>query len=349
MDKIIANGVQLILKNLAKDDISFKDKQVLIVGGAGFLGSWLCDVLIEQDAVVVCLDNYLTGNKENIKHHLSNSNRIVEIVEDVCNIDSGKLPLNMNFDIIFHFASPASPPSFLTHPVEILLANTLGTFRLLSITKEHNAKIVFASTSEVYGNIPKQISLSEDNNGNVNPIGIRSCYDESKRAGEAFVKAFERQFGTQAVIIRIFNTYGPRIGLGRVIPNFIYAAYAKQPLKIYGDGFQTRSFAYVTDEVEGILRAAALSGANGEVINLGSDNEMSIQDLAELVNDLIDTKIDFEYHPLPDDDPVRRCPNIQKAKTILGWEPKITIEEGLQKTINWFKLQKITPIRSSVH
>ncbi|MFQ5978855.1 MAG: NAD-dependent epimerase/dehydratase family protein [Candidatus Heimdallarchaeota archaeon] len=336
MDKIIVDGIQEILGNLSKSNISFSDKTVLVAGGAGFLGSWLCDVLVAQHATVVSFDNYSTGQSNNIAHLLGKNPQFTQLEVDVCSVGSIEFPIGIDFDFIFHFASPAAPPSFQTHPVEILRANTIGTFQLLTIAEKYNAKMIYASTSEVYGNPLIKGPISEDYNGNVNPLGIRGCYNEAKRAGEAFIKAFERQHGVQGVILRIFNTYGPRIEEGRVIPNFIKAVLSNQPLTIFGDGSQTRSFVYVTDEIEGILRAGALPEAKGAVINLGNDIKISIQELAELFSKFEGRKLTHKYLPLPPDDPVRRCPNIQKAKKLLCWEPKVTIETGLEKTIGWF-------------
>lgn len=333
----IADGIQTIIKALTKDNISFDGKDVLVAGGAGFLGSWLCDVLVSQGATVISIDNYSTGQKQTITHLIGMNPQFTQIECDVCNTTSTEFPDSIDFDFIFHFASPAAPPYFQTHPTEIFQANTVGTFQLLELARKYDAKIIFASSSEIYGNpIPKG-PISESYNGNVNPIGVRGCYDEAKRAGEALIKAFERQYGIQGVILRIFNTYGPRIEKGRAVPNFILANLRGEPFTIFGDGSQTRSFTYVTDEIMGILKAAALSNTNGEVMNLGSDKEVTIQELAELISSLSGGSYDYTYESLPEDDPVRRCADIEKARNLLGWEPQIALAEGLKRTIEWFQ------------
>ncbi|MHA2186573.1 MAG: NAD-dependent epimerase/dehydratase family protein [Promethearchaeota archaeon] len=245
-------------------------------------------------------------------------------------------------DIVMHMASRASPFEFQREPISILRSNTLGTLNSLGIAKFHNAIFFYTSTSEVYGNPPKEeVPTSEDYFGYVNPVGPRSCYDESKRAGEAYVKAYELQHNMRTKIVRIFNTSGPRIRhgpeFGRVVPNFINQALNDEDITIFGDGLQTRSFIYVVDEIEGILKMVHTDEANGEVINLGNIKEYTIVDLANIIKDLTGSNSKIVFKPLPVEDPVRRCPDITKAKRILNWEPTTSLEDGLKKTIAWFK------------
>lgn len=332
---MIEKEISRILRHLKNDDISFEDQRVLITGGAGFLGSWICDVLVGQGAKVTCLDNFLSGRIANIRHLLGYENfKFIE--HDI----SRPIFLDEKFDLVMHLASRASPLEFDKFPIQILKANTIGTWIALGIAKRCEARFLFASTSEVYGDA-EIIPTPESYNGNVSPLGIRGCYDESKRCGEAFVMAYHRQHGLDTRIVRIFNTYGPRMRAegyyGRVIPRFITQALNDKPLTVFGDGKQTRSFTYVTDEVEGILRLAGLKGLSGEVINIGNDRETRIIDLAKLIIKLTNSTSTIEFHPLPEGDPRRRCPEISKAKRLLKWEPKVVLEEGLRRTIEWFK------------
>ncbi|MFX1353971.1 MAG: NAD-dependent epimerase/dehydratase family protein, partial [Promethearchaeota archaeon] len=245
-------------------------------------------------------------------------------------------------DIVMHMASRASPFEFKRFPIPILKSNTLGTMNALGIAKAHNALFFYTSTSEVYGNPPNDaIPTSEEYFGHVNPVGPRSCYDESKRAGEAFVKAYELQHKIKTKIVRIFNTSGPRIRhgpeFGRVIPNFIFQALNDEDITIFGDGSQTRSFIYVIDEIEGILKMVHNEKATGEVINLGNDKEYTILELAKIIKELVNSNSRIIFKALPIDDPVKRCPDLTKAKKLLNWEPTTSLREGLKKTIAWFK------------
>lgn len=342
--------VQEILKRLEKESISFQGRTILVTGGAGFLGSWVCDVLVEQGAYCICLDNLSSGLFENISHLMEKDNfrfinhdisnpiffGITHHPKGICVGDIKKI------DIIMHMASRASPFEFKKFPIPILKSNTLGTMNALGITKAHNALLFYTSTSEVYGNPPPEaVPTSESYFGNVNPVGPRSCYDESKRAGEAFIKAYELQHDIRTKIVRIFNTSGPRIRygpeFGRVIPNFIHQALNDKDITVFGDGSQTRSFTYVVDEVEGFLKYVHKDNALGEVINMGSDKEFTILELAKVIVELTNSKSNIVFKPLPIDDPVRRCPVLIKAKEILNWEPTTSLKEGLKKTINWFK------------
>ncbi|MHA1148109.1 MAG: UDP-glucuronic acid decarboxylase family protein [Promethearchaeota archaeon] len=339
-----------IISRLEKENINFKNKTILITGGAGFLGSWVCDVLVKQEANCICLDNLSSGRYENISHLMDRENfrflnhdiskpiffGLTHHPNGICVGDIKKI------DIVMHMASRASPFEFKRFPIEIIKSNTLGTMIALDIAKAHNAIFFYTSTSEVYGNPPKEwVPTPESYFGHVNPVGPRSCYDESKRAGEAIIKAYELEHNLRTKIVRIFNTSGPRIRhgpeYGRVIPNFIHQALNDEDVTVFGDGSQTRSFTYVVDEVEGLLKFVHKSEAVGEVINLGNNNEFTILELAKIIIELIDSKSKIIFKPLPIDDPIRRKPNLTKANEILNWEPTTPLREGLKKTIAWFR------------
>lgn len=325
-----------ILKNLGQ--ISFEDQKILVTGGAGFLGSWMCETLLSLGAYVTCIDNFASGQMCNIQH-LTENERFRFIEHDI----SIPITLDTSLDCLFHMASRASPFEFEHYPIQILKANTLGVMVSLGIAKKHNARIVYTSTSEVYGN-PDVIPTPETYYGNVNPIGPRGCYDEAKRCGEAYVVAYRRQHHLNTRIARIFNTYGPRIRLdgiyGRVIPRFIDQALNNKPLTVFGNGSQTRSFTYVTDQIEGLLRLAALDAAEGQVINIGNVNEITVLELATHVIHQTGSASSLSFHPLPQDDPRRRRPDILRAKEILGWTPKTSLEYGLERTIAWIKTRQ---------
>jgi UDP-glucuronate decarboxylase len=322
-----------IQRNLG--NISFEDQRVLVTGGAGFLGSWICETLLASGAHVICVDNFASGQMSNIRHNLNNE-RFLFIEHDISTL----LPVETHLDYIFHLASRASPFEFEHFPIQILKANTMGVLVALGIAKKHHARIVYTSTSEVYGN-PDIVPTPESYYGNVNPIGPRGCYDEAKRCGEAYVMAYRKQHNLDTRIARIFNTYGPRIrtdGIyGRVIPRFICQALTGNPITVFGDGSQTRSFTYVTDQIEGLLRLAALDSAKGQVINIGNVNEITVLELAHTVIEITGSQSPISFHPLPEDDPLRRRPDITKAKEILGWEPKVPLEKGLGRTIEWVR------------
>ncbi len=305
--------------------------KILLTGGAGFIGSHLCDAFIKNGNSVVCLDNFLTGRKDNIRHLLKEKNfKFIE--HDICDsVDIKETP-----DYILHFASPASPVDYLKHPLETLKVGSLGTRNALGIAKKYKAKFLLASTSEVYGD-PLVNPQPETYWGNVNSIGPRSVYDESKRFAEAITMAYHRTYAVDAKIIRIFNTYGPRMREqdGRAIPNFIDQAVKNEPLTVYGKGQQTRSFCYITDLVEGIIKLMA-SQLN-EPVNIGNPNETTILELASMIIKLTNSKSKVVYKELPVDDPKVRRPDITKAKAMLAWQPKISLEKGLVQTIDWFK------------
>lgn len=319
-------------------------KTYLVTGGAGFIGSFICEKLVSENNHVICVDNLITGQKRNIEHLLSNSN--FEFIEtDVCNPgfhQSINSLTHQPINFILHLASPAgpnpaSPKSYHALSQETYLVNSIGTHNLLQLAKRTGATFLFASTSEVYGD-PKIHPQTETYRGNVNPIGPRAIYDESKRLGEAICADWSRKQGVQTRIARIFNTYGPRMNPddGRVIPLFIQAALKNQPLIVHGDGHQTRSFCYIDDQVDGLLKLLN-SDLNANPVNIGNSDEITISELAQTIIRLTDSKSKIQYNKLPEDDPQRRCPDITKAKQKLNWTPKISLEEGLLKTIEYFQ------------
>lgn len=317
--------------------------QYLVSGGAGFLGSHLCDRLIASGHRVLCVDNLLTGRKKNIVHLLNNPRFSFwqYDVTSVLRIESQ--PIIKDVEAIYHLASPASPNvnsplSYMSFPVETMLVNSLGTYNLLELAKNNKAKFLYASSSEVYGE-PKEHPQKETYFGNVNPNGIRSCYDEGKRFGEALTFSYIRKYDVNARVVRIFNTYGPRMDPqdGRVVSNFIVAGLKNEPLFVYGEGKQTRCFCYVSDLIEGLLLCMENEGTKNEVFNLGSDEEYDIFNLAKIVEKTLGKKIKISHADLPFDDPSKRRPDLSKAKRILGYSPKISLKEGLVKTIEYFK------------
>lgn len=335
LNHIIKNDINIILRKL--DPNIFKEKKVLITGGAGFLGSWLCNTLTACGSKVYCIDNFSTGLKTNIDHLLDLGNfHLTQTEVEKISTDLGK------FDLILHFASRASPNDYQNHPIQTLTANSIGTMRTLELARKSDATFLFASSSEVYGDADV-IPTPENYWGKVNPIGSRSCYDEGKRFGEALCTAYHKQHGVDARIARIFNTYGPRLreegGYGRAVSRFIAQALKGEDITVYGDGSQTRSFCYITDTIPGILKLATSPKAKGETINIGNPLETRIIDLAHLVKRLTNSNSKITFHPLPPDDPKRRCPDIAKAKRLLNWQPKVPLEEGLDKTIEWFRLK----------
>jgi len=332
IDKIVLEDVERIVNEM--HGIFPEGKDILVTGGAGFIGSYLCDVLVELGANVTCLDDFSTGLTANIDHLLGKSNfRLVK--GDVSNFDGAK-----KYDYVLHFASRASPEEYQLNPIKTLLANSLGSYRMLELARKCDSKILFASSSEVYGD-SAVVPTPETYWGNVNPVGVRSCYDEGKRFSEALLMAYHREYGLAAPILRIHNTYGPRIrgdgAYGRALPRFVAQALRNDDLTVYGDGSQTRSFCYVTDTALGILLALVRKNSVGEVINLGNPTEISIIDLAKEIIKVTGSKSKIVFCPLPKDDPKRRCPKIEKAKKILGWTPKIELKDGLERTVHWFK------------
>ncbi|WP_083258837.1 UDP-glucuronic acid decarboxylase family protein [Halodesulfurarchaeum formicicum] len=307
-------------------------RRILVTGGAGFLGSHLCERLIDDGHEVVCLDNFGSGRRRNIEH-LEDDPKFELIEQDVRTASS--LPA---VDRIYHLASRASPADFTDFPVEIALANTQGTKHLLDHARASNARMVFASTSEVYGD-PEVHPQPETYNGNVNIRGVRGCYDESKRFGETLTVAYNREYDLDVRTARIFNTYGPRMRPddGRVVPTFITQALNGTNLTVYGDGKQTRSFCYVEDLIDGLVALMRLDDPKYNVYNLGNNNERTILELAEAVIKATNTNSDITHEPLPEDDPRQRNPDIKRAKNDLNWAPEINLQEGLNKTISHFQ------------
>jgi len=306
-------------------------KRVLITGGAGFLGSHLCDRFIKEGYHVIAMDNLITGNIENIEH-LFKLPQFEFYHHDV----SKFVHVPGELDYILHFASPASPIDYLKIPIQTLKVGSLGTHNLLGLAKAKGARMLIASTSEVYGD-PEVHPQQEDYWGNVNPVGPRGCYDEAKRFQEAMTMAYHMHHGLETRIVRIFNTYGPRMRLddGRVLPAFLSQALRGEPLSIFGDGSQTRSFCYVDDLVEGIYRL--LLSDYPMPVNVGNPSEITIRQFAEEICKLTGVELKIEFQPLPKDDPQKRQPDITKAKDILGWEPQVDRAEGLKRTLEYFK------------
>ena len=303
----------------------------LVTGGAGFLGSHLCERLLREDHEVICLDNFLTGHRRNIAHLASNE-RFTFVEHDI----TKPFYTDRDIDYILHFASPASPIDYLELPIQTLKVGSLGTHNALGIARKHSARLCLASTSEVYGD-PLIHPQPETYWGNVNPVGPRGVYDEAKRFAEAMVMAYNRYHGVETRIVRIFNTYGPRMRRkdGRVVPNFIQQALQGEPLTIYGDGSQTRSFCFVTDLVDGIYRL--LMSDEVDPVNIGNPREMSILQFAEEILRLTDSASKLGFRDLPVDDPKTRQPDITRASEILGWEPKVELEAGLKQTLRYFR------------
>jgi UDP-glucuronate decarboxylase len=310
---------------------------VLVTGGAGLIGSHLCEELMKSNYQITCADNFITGNHKNIEHLLSNPNfRLIE--PDVSQPVGNYLRPEDTFNYIFHLASPASPKGYQENPIATYQVNAFGTHYLAEFAQKIQARFLFASTSEVYGD-PLVHPQPETYWGNVNPNGLRACYDESKRFGEMVCLTYHRLFNLDTRIVRIFNTFGPRNdpGDGRVVPNFIIQALKNEPLAIYGDGSQTRSFCYVSDLVAGITKTMFTDNLAGEVINLGNPAEFTILDFANLVKKLTNSHSEIIFKPLPEDDPKQRRPDITKANRLLNWEPMTSIEDGLVKTIEYYK------------
>lgn len=302
----------------------------LVTGGAGFLGSHLCDRLIERGDEVICVDNFFTGGKRNIEHLLDHA-RFELIRHDIVH------PLHVECDRIFNLACPASPPAYQYNPIKTIKTSTVGMVNVLGLAKRCRARVLQSSTSEVYGD-PHVHPQTEDYWGNVNPIGPRSCYDEGKRVAESLCVNYHRENGVDVRIVRIFNTYGPRMDPqdGRVISNFINQAIQDEPITIYGDGSHSRSFCFVDDLVEAMLRMMEQTETIGPV-NIGNPTETSLLDLAETIRSITNSKSEITHHPLPQDDPKQRCPDITLAKKVLDWTPQVELRPGLEKTIAHYR------------
>jgi dTDP-glucose 4,6-dehydratase len=305
-------------------------QRALVTGGAGFIGSHLSDALLAEDALVIAVDNLLTGRMSNVEHLRREGNFEFQQIDINRPYDCGRV------DYIFHFASPASPVDYMVHGIDTLKVGSLGTLHTLDLAQKYHAKFVFASTSEIYGD-PQEHPQKENYWGNANTIGPRSVYDEAKRFSEALTMAYHRYHGVDTRIVRIFNTYGPRMQLndGRVIPNFMKQALRGEDLTVYGDGLQTRSFCYVSDEVDGILRLA--KSEEHFPVNIGNTDEFTILECAQRVIAITNSKSKIRHEKLPQDDPRQRRPDITKAKTLLGWEPKIQLDAGLEMSLDYFR------------
>jgi dTDP-glucose 4,6-dehydratase len=309
--------------------------RAVVTGGAGFLGSHLCDYLLERGWEVLSVDNMVTGVENNLRHMAGNP-RFRSMQHDVTRFIDIPGPV----DYVLHFASPASPVDYLKLPIQTLKVGALGTHNTLGLALAKKAKYLLASTSECYGD-PQVSPQPETYWGNVNPIGPRGVYDEAKRFAEAMVMAYHRAHGVDTHIVRIFNTYGPRMRLndGRALPNFVYQALTGKPITVYGSGQQTRSFCYVSDLIEGIYRL--MQSEEHEPVNIGNPHEITILEFAEHIRALLRSAVAIEFKPLPQDDPRQRCPDISKARRLLQWEPKVDLEEGLRRTLEYFKKQVV--------
>ena len=309
--------------------------KVLVTGGAGFIGSHLCKKLVEDGFSVICVDNLITGSEKNIEELKQNSN-FQFVKADIIQPFDQLIIQPINY--VFHLASPASPIDYQNHPEETLLANSIGTLNVLNLAKKGNAKFLMASTSEVYGD-PKESPQKETYWGNVNSFGPRSNYDESKRFAESATYVFLHKYNVDARIVRIFNTYGPNMQVndGRVVSNFINQGLSNEAITIYGDGTQTRSFCYVDDLVDGLCKAMFTESTKGEVFNLGNPEEYSMNDLANKIKEMTNSSSEIIYKDLPQDDPKQRRPDIEKAQTVLNWKPVVSVTEGLQKTIDYYR------------
>ncbi len=312
---------------------------IVVTGGAGFIGSHLCDALLAQSHSVTSIDNFLTGNRDNIAHLLEHpSFRLVE--HDIVKpLDTDEISALGRIDAIFHLASPASPADFSRMPLEIAIINSQGTHNVLELAHKHRAKYLITSTSEAYGD-PEVHPQREDYRGNVSTTGPRACYDEGKRFGEAITSVYVNEYGLDGRIVRIFNTYGPRMNPqdGRSVPNFITQSLLGKPLTIYGDGSQTRSYCYVSDMVAGLIAVMfAPPDTRGMVFNVGNPDERTILAFAEIIRDLCSSPSQLEYLPALQDDPARRCPDISRVSGILGWRPTVPLEQGLRDTVAWFR------------
>ncbi len=335
MDAIINEDLETIRKSIPAD--GFAGKRVLVSGGAGFLGSWICDVLMMCRARVVCLDNLSTGLFENVEH-LKGTRGFEFVNGDVCEYAGPS-----RFDMVFHLASRPAPEDYQKHPVETALANSAGTHRTLEVARRNDARLFYASSSEVYGD-PEVFPTPESYEGRVDPLGPRSCYEEGKRFGEALCKAYSDQYGLDVRIARIFNSYGPRLRAegfyGRVVSRFFLQSLKGEDLTVFGDGSQTRSFCYVADTVTGLL---ALSGGErlaGEAVNLGSRQETRVIDLARKIIRLSSSGSQVSFHPFPPGDHRRRLPDGEKARKTIHWGPRVGLDEGLKHTLHWFSSKK---------
>ena len=334
IDEIIQKGIKEICSNVNSEHHYFKTKNVLVVGGAGFLGSWLCDVLISLGSKVVCLDTLGSGNRKNISH-LENKKNFRLINVDIINYSTDE-----KYDFILHMASRAAPDDYKQFPIETLLTNSLGTQNALELSLKSNCRLLYASTSEIYGD-STEVPTSESYWGNVNPVGIRSCYDEGKRFGEALCAAYVREKSAKVKIARIFNTYGPRVRpdgqYGRALSRFVWQALKGDEITIQGTGLQTRSFTYVTDTITAVILLLLEESHDFSIVNIGNNKETTILDLAKMILTITGSKSKISFGEKSPDDPFRRCPDLSKTMKILNWKPNVDLEEGLNLTIPWFQ------------
>jgi len=332
IDPIILEDIERIRRDLER--ANFEEKRVLVTGGAGFIGSWLCDVLVSFDCEATCLDNLSTGIKQNIDH-LVGKPKFEFVNDDVCTFKTKD-----EFDYILHMASHASPEEYQEHPIETLRTSSLGSANMAELARKQDAILLFASTSEIYGDA-EIVPTPETYWGNVDPVGPRSCYFEGKRFAEALFMAYYKQYGLNVKIARIFNSFGPRLredgSYGRAVSRFVMQALTNKPITVYGDGAQTRSFCYITDIVVGLMLLALSEKAEGEVLNVGNPQEITILELAKKIKELAKSKSPLTFHPLPNDEPKRRCPDTSKMEKLLGWKPRIILEQGLKRTSEWFR------------
>lgn len=329
---IVTEDVQNVIKAIRREE--FVGEDILVTGGAGFLGSYLCETLVSCGSKVTCLDKFSTGTLENLATVI-NSKNFKLVKEDVLRFEDSQ-----RYKYIFHLASRAAPEEYQLHPIETLMVNAEGSHRILEIARRGDATVLFTSSSEIYGKA-QLIPTPETYWGNVNPIGVRACYDEGKRFGEALFMAYYKQYGLDVKIVRVHNTYGPRLradgAYARAVSRFVSQALKGEDITVYGDGTQTRSFCYISDTLRALLKVMVTNEAKGDVINVGSPMETPIIELARKIRELTHSTSRITFQPLPQDDPKRRCPDISKAKSILGWTPEVDLEEGLRRTIEWFK------------
>merc|ERR1719516_398404 len=341
----VVAGLAAPLSNVQYPEVKFRTcaerKRILVTGGAGFVGSHLVDKLMMDGHEVFVVDNYFTGRKRNVEQWLGHHN-FEMLHHDIVN------PLFIEVDEIYHLASPASPPHYMYNPVKTIKTNTVGTVNMLGLAKRTKAKILIASTSEVYGD-PEVHPQPESYWGHVNPIGPRACYDEGKRVAETLAYAYNKQSGVDVRVARIFNTYGPRMHAndGRVVSNFVIQALENKPITIYGSGDQTRSFQYVSDLVTGLI--SLMESDYSQPVNIGNPEERSINTFATLIRNMVGSTSDIVHNPAVEDDPQRRRPDITTAKKVLGWSPKVDIEKGLEKTIEYFRKELGRTINSAKH
>jgi len=335
MDSEIGKDIEHVISEIGDSAAAFRRKTALVTGGSGFVGSYLCESLSEAGANVVCVDNLSSGMSENLAA-LKAKPTFKFIKHDI----SEPLQISGKVDFIFHLASLNAPPEFEQYGIEIIRANTFGTYHMLRLAEEKKAAILFVSSSEVYGD-PSVVPTPETYIGKVNTVGPRGPYDESKRCGEVLCFAFRRRYGTKIKVVRPFNVYGPRQrwddAHGKVVGKFIWRVLQNKPIIIYGSGQQTRSFIYISDFIAAFLKMMAIDETDGEVVNIGSRDEISMIKLAKVVIKTVGNPVKLEFAPLPKDEPTRRCPDISKAKKLLRWQPKVPIEEGLKRTADWLK------------